>query len=362
MRLQYSEDERLLLPALEELGGATAADFPVEALLQRRSLLVGGVSAPVACAYLLLEVACDLRCIRRSHLNTHVKTHTRQDNTLALMSSPKSSRAVQTAAAELLLRLITGLQRSIALSHDPELSASAYGTSESNTSSSNGAGAGSSSDGGRNGGGSSSAAQQGEMLQQLMASVRGSDPTCTDSYPSLPLPPAGLSDAWRMLPGQEREVVDVTSVVHSIVLQVLDLAKLPERHFELLPIIEAALPLLCAPLARLGGSASATAGEQAVAGTTAAAAAVAAEEPPLGPQALQRLSEALQAQWRGMLGALSRALASSLAVARSERATAAAGRDGGALAAEALAASGLVAWDLASINLLMLALRCVVAA
>jgi hypothetical protein len=42
VRLQYSDDERLQLPALTELGGAAAADFPAEALLQRRSLLVRG--------------------------------------------------------------------------------------------------------------------------------------------------------------------------------------------------------------------------------------------------------------------------------------------------------------------------------
>lgn len=40
VRLQYSDDERLLGPALAELAGAVAADAPAEALLQRRSLLV----------------------------------------------------------------------------------------------------------------------------------------------------------------------------------------------------------------------------------------------------------------------------------------------------------------------------------
>lgn len=44
VRLQYSDDERLLLPALTELAGAVAVDFPAEALLQRRSLLVSGLS------------------------------------------------------------------------------------------------------------------------------------------------------------------------------------------------------------------------------------------------------------------------------------------------------------------------------
>lgn len=149
----------------------------------------------------------------------------------------------------------------------------------------------------------------------------------------------------------------------------LDQSKIPDRHFELLPITEAALPLLCAPLAYIAQAADpvqphSTAPAPTPAATAAAEAAAAAvagvdqlDQPPLSLDALRRLTDALQAQWRGMLAALSRALASALAVARGERATAAAGGDGGALAAEALAASGLVAWDLCSINLLMLALR-----
>jgi hypothetical protein len=138
--------------------------------------------------------------------------------------------------------------------------------------------------------------------------------------------------------------------------QVIDLCKLPDRHFELLPIIEAALPLLCAPLAHLLPPAF-EAGASAATGGAAAAAAAAGPGPDLAPEARARLSEALAAQWRGMLSALSRALAAALAVARSERAAAAASGDGGALAAEAIAASGLMAWDLPSMNLLMLALR-----
>ncbi|KAI8476101.1 MAG: hypothetical protein J3K34DRAFT_513946 [Monoraphidium minutum] len=317
VRLQYSDDARLLLPALAELAGGAAADFPAEALLQRQSLL---------------------------------------DNTLALLASPKSPRAVQTAAAELLLCLVAGLQRSLALARDPELSASAYAA------------------GRRSGGGLAGAAaaaggaRPGDMLQSLLASVRGADPTCAASHPPLPLPPAAPGDAWRALAGEGGERVDVTSAVHSIVLQVLDLAKLPDRHFELLPIMDAALPLLCAPLAHLppsdadiGGGAcgpQARIAERAAAADAAAAAAGAAGAAgAVPPEALPRLASSLQAQWRSMLGALSRALASALAVARGERAAAAADGDGGALAAEALAASGLVAWDLCSANLLMLALR-----
>jgi hypothetical protein len=40
VRLQYSDDERLLLPALLELAGAAGLDMPAEALLQRQSILV----------------------------------------------------------------------------------------------------------------------------------------------------------------------------------------------------------------------------------------------------------------------------------------------------------------------------------
>lgn len=40
VRVQYSDDERLLLPALLELSGALGVDLPAEALLLRPSVLV----------------------------------------------------------------------------------------------------------------------------------------------------------------------------------------------------------------------------------------------------------------------------------------------------------------------------------
>lgn len=40
VKLQYSDDERNLLPALEELAAVAAADFPPEALLQRQAIMV----------------------------------------------------------------------------------------------------------------------------------------------------------------------------------------------------------------------------------------------------------------------------------------------------------------------------------
>lgn len=144
-----------------------------------------------------------------------------QDNTLALLASPKSSRAVQSSAAELLLRLLAGLQRSLALAADPELARSAYGDDVTNggddvTRGGGGAGAGA----WQAAGAGAAAPRAGDMVQQLLASVRGADPTCPDSYPRLPLPPAGAADAWRALAAGEEDVVDVTSAVHSIALQV----------------------------------------------------------------------------------------------------------------------------------------------
>lgn len=55
VRLQYSDDERLLLPALLELGAVVGQDMPAEALLLRPSLLVregvGGKGSEVACKW-----------------------------------------------------------------------------------------------------------------------------------------------------------------------------------------------------------------------------------------------------------------------------------------------------------------------
>jgi hypothetical protein len=42
VRLQYSDDERLLLPALLELGAVVGQDMPAETLLLRPSILVRG--------------------------------------------------------------------------------------------------------------------------------------------------------------------------------------------------------------------------------------------------------------------------------------------------------------------------------
>jgi hypothetical protein len=139
-----------------------------------------------------------------------------QDNTLAVLASPSASRAVHSAAAALLLRLTAGLQRSVALARDPELAASTYGASSRSAEAPN-----------TEPSKAASPAQQGELLQQLLAAARGADPTCTSSYPPLRLPPAGLADAWRALPGAEQEAVDVSAAVHSVVLQVWPCAHAP---------------------------------------------------------------------------------------------------------------------------------------
>lgn len=49
VRLQYSDDERLLLPALLELSGAVGLDLPAEALLLRPSILVSAVGVGAQC-------------------------------------------------------------------------------------------------------------------------------------------------------------------------------------------------------------------------------------------------------------------------------------------------------------------------
>lgn len=130
----------------------------------------------------------------------------------------------------------------------------------------------------------------------------------------------------------------------------MDLLSHPDRHYELLPLTEAALPLLTAPIAELSNSSSASQQQQE-----------------------QQLHEELQALWRGLLGALSRALASTAAVAAGDRAAAvAASLSGqqeaaghitvlaaaGGGAAPGIGAVGVCCWDLLSINLLTLALRC----
>jgi hypothetical protein len=184
---------------------------------------------------------------------------------------------------------------------------------------------------------------------------------------------------------------------------VCELLAQPGRHYELLPILEAALPLLTAPLAALAaagievGSSSSSSGSGKPQHIQIAAAGLLGRSSQLQEQEVYQLHDEVQAVWRGMLGALSRALASTAAVAAGDRAAALAaalsGQPGVAAAAAscsmvagdaaavrlatagassdaapaaavmlsggaAAAAPGLCCWDLGSLNLLLLALRC----
>jgi hypothetical protein len=189
-------------------------------------------------------------------------------------------------------------------------------------------------------------------------------------------------------------------------MQVCELLAQPGRHYELLPIMEAALPLLTAPFAALAaagieagcsssshGGGSDSSKQQRVSNV---AAGLLVRSSQLQEQEVYQLHDELQAVWRGVLGALSRALASTAAVAAGDRAaalaaalsgqpdiaaaaascsmvagdaaavrlaTAGASSDAAPAAAvmlaggAAAAAPGLCCWDLGSLNLLLLALR-----
>jgi hypothetical protein len=194
-----------------------------------------------------------------------------------------------------------------------------------------------------------------------------------------------------------------------LLLQVCELLAQPCRHYELLPLLEAALPLLTAPLAALtaagievgsssssSSSASDSSSEQDHI-STGTAAGLLVRSSKLQEQEACQLHDELQAVWRGALGAISRALASTAAVAAGDRAaalaaalsgqpvaaaaaanfsmvagdaaavmlaTAGAGSDAAPAAAAMLAGGaaaaaspGLCCWDLGSLNLLLLALR-----
>jgi hypothetical protein len=149
-------------------------------------------------------------------------------------------------------------------------------------------------------------------------------------------------------------------------VQTTELLKHPERHYELLPLLEEALPLLAAPLRHLRTADTHLVDTQQQQGTQFS-----------GDQQ-QQLEQHMQAVWRGLLAALSRALAASAAVGAADRAAAAsAGLAGGsseltatvaaavppaaaggvaALAAGSGGDGGLCVWDLPTINLLLLGL------
>uniref|UniRef100_A0A383WNT2 Rotatin N-terminal domain-containing protein n=1 Tax=Tetradesmus obliquus TaxID=3088 RepID=A0A383WNT2_TETOB len=396
VRLQYSDDERLLLPALLELGGAVALDMPAEALLQRQSIL---------------------------------------DNCLALLSSSRSSRAVQQAAAAVLLQLVTGLKASLALASHPELAHSEYGDGLASSTAAAAAGvagaqagqagapaaaaaAGGSSDSSRSFLAAARLAPGGAAAAAALAAARAPvlDPSCPNCYPQLLMPDEGMfsstaaaADAqWRLAGAallQQQQCVDVTSAVNSTCLQVCELLAQPGRHYELLPILEVALPLLTAPFAALAAAgievgSNSSEQHQQQPWDASAAAGLLVQSSQLQEQEAYQLHDELRAVWRGMLGALSRALASTAAIAAGDRAAAlaaalsgqpvaaaaaancsmvagdaaavllaAAGAASDAapaaavmLARGAAAAPGLCCWDVGSLNLLLLALRLINAA
>lgn len=159
-------------------------------------------------------------------------------------------------------------------------------------------------------------------------------------------------------------------------VQTTELLKHPERHYELLPLLDEALPLLAATLQHLQHSSEASQPadnkqqQQQQSGLQ------------LSGDQRQQLQQHMQAVWRGLLAALSRALAACAAVGAADRAAAASASlaggssaltaavaavmttvppaaAGGAagLAAGARADGGLCVWDLPTLNLLMLGLR-----
>eukprot|EP00775_Hariotina_reticulata_P004393 gene4393-4646_t len=170
-----------------------------------------------------------------------------EDNILALVSSSRSSREVQQAAAALLLQLITGLKVSLALARHPELAHSQF--SDRNTASISGSSregfeyqqatgltATAGPAGKANGSNSSSRVQPIPSFTAAAASLAAMqmaavDPTCPNSYPYLPMPDdmgglegvlaQGSGGCWQLqgLLGAEQQQVDVTAAVVSILLQ-----------------------------------------------------------------------------------------------------------------------------------------------
>lgn len=139
--------------------------------------------------------------------------------------------------------------------------------------------------------------------------------------------------------------------------QVMDLLRDPERHWQLLPLVEELLPLLAAPLSHLSAPSSSP-GSEAPGGVATGGDSGAAPRDAV---------EHYRAQWAGMLAALSRAAASVQAVATAERAAGARGAAWGALSAggdgghqEGSGGSGWgrpLVWDWSTVAIVQLTLR-----
>jgi DNA-binding TFAR19-related protein (PDSD5 family) len=96
-------------------------------------------------------------------------------------------------------------------------------------------------------------------------------------------------------------------------VQVTELLKHPDRHFELMPIIEAGLPLLTAPLTATAGSHLQQQQQQSQQQQ---------QQSQQQQQQQQEMQESLVSVCRSMLGSLSRAVATTAAVAAADRAAA----------------------------------------
>jgi hypothetical protein len=203
-----------------------------------------------------------------------------QDNCLALLSSSRSSRAVQQAAAAVLLQLITGLKASIVLASHPELAHSEYGDGLAATAAATAAGipetnlgpsaaqggqgdaaaAGVSNDSSRSFLAAARLAPGGAAAAAALAAARVPvlDPSCPNCYPQLPMPDDSLYGStagaayeaqWRLAGASlwdAQQHVDVTAAVNSICLQVRSLVWLQQRLGS-----SAALLLACACLSAL---------------------------------------------------------------------------------------------------------------
>jgi hypothetical protein len=236
VRLQYSDDEALLLPALLELSGGLGVDLPGEALLLRPSILVSGAAGGADCLQELLNPAAHSH--PASSLIWHLpllcpKTRNAQDNLLALVGSSRASYSVRSAAAGVLAQLLHSLKQSLALQQCPRLAHSQFGDTLAAEAAAEAAGA----------------PRQPQQQRGAMAGFTAAakalaaataptvDPSCPNSYPQLVLPADGVTDAgvgsaaaasaaaWRLLPlapscADAAAVVDVTAAVNSICLQV----------------------------------------------------------------------------------------------------------------------------------------------
>lgn len=160
-----------------------------------------------------------------------------------MVSGSRFSKTVHQAAADVLLQLLTGLQRSLALAQHPEFAHSEYGDSFTATLPAAAAAAagihpqiphlpksehpsGSAAAPIDN---SSSMLAAAKLIPGYTAAAKALaaakapvfDPTCPNTYPQLPMPQSGVDSPWQLpVSVMENQRVDVTAAVNSICLQV----------------------------------------------------------------------------------------------------------------------------------------------